>query len=82
MATKNQTKITAEPGKQEVLITREFEAPRDLVFKAFTDPKLIVKWLGPRELTMRIEKFEPRSGGAYRYFHADATGNEFGFHGV
>jgi uncharacterized protein YndB with AHSA1/START domain len=82
MATKNQTKITAEPGKQEIFITREFEAPRDLVFKAFSDPKLIVKWLGPRELSMRIEKFEPRSGGSYRYIHIDKNGNEFGFHGV
>jgi len=82
MATKNQTKITAEPGKQEVFIAREFEAPRELVFKAFSDPELIVKWLGPRELSMRIEKFDARSGGSYRYIHVDNNGNEFGFHGV
>ena len=82
MATKNQTKITAEPGKQEIFITREFDAPRDLVFKAFSDPKLIVKWLGPRDLSMRIEKFEPLRGGSYRYIHIDKNGNEFGFHGV
>jgi len=80
--TKNQTKVTAEPGKQEVFITREFEAPRELVFKAFTDPKLIVQWLGPRELTMRVDQFDPRSGGSYRYIHSDKNGNEFGFHGV
>jgi len=82
MATKNQTKITAEPGKQEVIITREFDAPRELVFKAFTDPKLVAQWLGPRELKIRIEKFEPRSGGSYRYIHTDPGGNEYGFHGV
>jgi len=82
MATKNQTKITAEPGKQEVIITREFDAPRELVFKAFTDPKLVAQWLGPRELKIRIEKFEPRSGGSYRYIHTDPRGNEYGFHGV
>ena len=82
MITKNQTTIKAEPGIQEVFISREFEAPRELVFKAFTDPKLIVRWLGPRELKMRMEKFEPRSGGSYRYVHTDQNGNEFGFHGV
>jgi len=79
---KNQTKISAEPGKQEIFIVREFEAPRELVFKAFTDPKLIVRWLGPRELTMKIDRFEPRSGGSYRYIHSDNQGNEFVFHGV
>jgi uncharacterized protein YndB with AHSA1/START domain len=82
MSNKNPTTIKAEPGKQEVIITREFEAPRELVFKAFTDPKLIVQWLGPRDLTMKVEKFEPRSGGSYRYIHADKNGNTFGFHGV
>ena len=65
----NKTKITAEPGKQEVLITREFDAPRELVFKAFTDAKLYAQWLGPRDLTMTLEKFEPHNGGMWRYIH-------------
>jgi len=82
MATKNETKVSVEPGRQELFITREFEAPRELVFKAFTDPKLIVKWLGPRMLKMKLDKFEPKSGGSYRYLHVDPNGNEFGFHGV
>jgi uncharacterized protein YndB with AHSA1/START domain len=79
---KNQTSIKAEPGKQEIFIVREFEAPRELVFKAFTTPELIVKWLGPRELTMKIDKFDVRSGGSYRYIYSDPAGNEYGFHGV
>jgi len=78
----SKTNLIAEPGKQEVLITREFDAPRELVFKAFTDPNLYVQWLGPRDLTMRLEKFEPRAGGMWRYIHRDKQGNEFGFHGV
>ena len=82
MTTKNQTKIKAEPGKQELFIIREFEAPRELVFKAFTDPKLLVQWLGPCELTLRIDKLEPGTGGSWRFVHADKDGNEFGFHGV
>jgi uncharacterized protein YndB with AHSA1/START domain len=82
MTDKNQTTIIAEPGKQEIVITREFDAPRELVFKAFTDPALYVQWLGPRRLTMLLDTFEPRSGGRWRYIHKDQSGNEFGFHGV
>jgi uncharacterized protein YndB with AHSA1/START domain len=82
MSAKNKTKITAEPGKQELFITREFDAPRELVFKAHTDPNLFVQWLGPRGYEMILETFEPVSGGAYRYIHKDQTGNEFAFHGT
>lgn len=79
---KNQTIVTAEPGKQEVFITREFDAPRELVFKAHTDPELYVRWLGPHGYEMKLETFEPVSGGKYRYIHKDKEGNEYGFHGV
>jgi uncharacterized protein YndB with AHSA1/START domain len=79
---KNQTIVTAEPGKQEVFITREFDAPRELVFKAHTDPDLYVQWLGPRGYEMTLETFEPVSGGRYRYIHKDPEGNLYGFHGV
>lgn len=79
---KNKTTITAEPGKQELFVTREFDAPRELVFKAHTDPNLFVQWLGPRGLTTVLETFEPVSGGKWRFLQKDADGNEFGFHGV
>jgi uncharacterized protein YndB with AHSA1/START domain len=82
MSAKNRTAITAEPGKQELFITREFDAPRELVFKAHTDPKLFAQWLGPRGYEMRLEVFEPVNGGKYRYIHKDQAGNEFGFHGA
>ncbi|CAN5142936.1 SRPBCC family protein [soil metagenome] len=82
MATKNQTKITAEPGKQELFITREFDAPRELVFKAFTDPALYVQWLGPTGYQMTLEQFEPWCGGSYKYFHSDNDGNAYAFHGT
>ena len=74
--------ITAEPGVPQVLTARTFDAPRDLVFRAFTDPELLVQWLGPRQYTMTIERFDVRDGGTYRYVHADDAGNAFGFHGV
>lgn len=82
MTKNNLTKITAETGKQEIIITREFDAPQELVFKAFTDPELYTQWLGPREFTMTIETFEPRNGGMWRYTHKDQEGNEYSFHGV
>lgn len=82
MPSKNKTAITAEPGKQELFITREFDAPRELVFKAHIDPDLFVRWLGPRGYEMKLETFEPRSGGGYRYIHKDTEGNVFGFHGA
>jgi hypothetical protein len=64
MTRTRKTNITAEAGKQEILITREFDAPRELVFKAFTDPRLYAQWLGPRRLTMTLEIFEPKNGGS------------------
>ena len=79
---KNKTAIKVEPGKQELFINREFDAPRALVYKAHIDPDLYVQWLGPRGYEMVLETFEPHSGGRYRYIHKDNDGNEFGFHGV
>jgi uncharacterized protein YndB with AHSA1/START domain len=82
MATHNITKIAAVPGKQDILITREFNAPRELVFRAYTDPQLYTRWAGPGEIKMTIETFEPKFGGRYRYIHKDKNGKEFAFHGV
>lgn len=82
MSSKNKTNITVEPGKQELFITREFDAPRELVYKAHTDPDLYVQWLGPHGYKMVLETFEPYSGGRYRYIHKDKDGSEYGFHGV
>jgi uncharacterized protein YndB with AHSA1/START domain len=78
----NKTKVRAETGKQELFITREFDAPRELVFKAHTDPKLYTQWIGPRRYTTTLLKFEPRSGGTWRYISKDKDGNEYAFHGV
>lgn len=75
-------KLIAEPGKQEMLITREFDAPRELVFKAFTDPTLIPQWWGPRYLSTDVDKMDVRPGGQWRFINRDADGNAYGFHGV
>jgi len=79
---KNQTKITAEKGVQELFIHREFEAPRELVFKAFNDPELITQWLGACDMTMRIDYFDSRTGGSYRFIHSTPQGQEYAFNGT
>lgn len=77
-----QTQITAEPGVPQIVMTREFDAPRDLLFRAYTDPELLVQWLGPCNLTMTVDCLDNRDGGRWRFVHRDPEGNEFGFHGV
>ena len=79
---KNQTKITAEAGKQDLFIIREFEATRELVFRAFSEPNLLMQWMGPRNLRMEIEKLENKSHGSWRFIHYDPDGNVHGFNGV
>ena len=76
------TRITAEPGMPFIDIEREFDAPRELVFRAHTDPELLVRWLGPRRLTMVVDRLDVRDGGSWRYVHRDADGTEHGFRGV
>ena len=78
----SKTVITAEPGMPLITITMEFDAPRDLVFRAHVDPELLVQWLGPRDLTTTIDRYDTRDGGTWRYVQKDADGNEYGFHGV
>ncbi len=76
------TRVTAEPGLPFIEIEREFNAPRDLIFRAHTDPELLVQWLGPRRLTMTVDRLEIRDGGTWRYVHREPDGTEHGFHGV
>jgi uncharacterized protein YndB with AHSA1/START domain len=75
-------KLIAEPGKHQIIMSRDFDAPRELVFKAFTDPKLIPQWWGPKDVTTIVDKMEVRKGGIWRYVQRGADGHEFAFHGV
>ena len=79
MSTKNKTTITAEPGKQELFITREFDAPCELVYRAHIDPELYIQWLGPRGYEMVLETFEPYSGGRWRYIRHGRAGKRIRF---
>ena len=76
------TQITAEPGVPFIDVSREFDAPRDLVFRAHMDPELLAQWLGPHGMTMIVERYEVRAGGAWRYTHRAEDGAEYAFHGV
>ncbi len=76
------TTITAEPGKQELFITREFNASREDVYRAFSEPEFIVQWLGPRSMTTKIDYLDNRSGGSWRFLHTDPQGRTYSFNGA
>jgi len=76
----HETEIATDPDVPLIRITREFDAPPDKVFRAHTDPDLLVRWCGPRGTEMRIDRFDCRTGGSYRYVHV-SDGDEFGFRG-
>ncbi len=77
-----ETEFVIEPGRQDIVIKRVFDAPRDVVFKAFTDPNLIPNWWGPRRYTTEVDRMEVKPGGLWRFLNRDADGNEFWFKGV
>lgn len=70
------------PSDLEIVMTREFAAPRRLVFDAFTRPEHIRKWWGPRFLTMSVCEVDLRVGGAWHFVQRGPDGQEFGFRGV
>ena len=71
------TKINAEPGKQELVITREFDLPLELLFKAFVEPDIVEQWMGTQVL-----KLENKKHGSYHFVTTDPKGNKHGFNGV
>jgi uncharacterized protein YndB with AHSA1/START domain len=82
--TPDPTTIEAPDGTPFLDVTRDFDATPAQVFRAYTDPKLVAQWLGPRDLEMDVEEYDVRPGGSYRYIH---HGGHLGdqraaFHGV
>ncbi len=71
------TKIEAEEGRQDLRITREFDLPLGLLFKAYVEPNLVEQWMGTKVL-----KLESRKHGSYQFETTDPKGNKHGFHGV
>src|SRR4029077_20097588 len=81
-STMSNTEYVVEPGKHDMVMTHTFDAPRELVFKAYTDPKHFAQWWGPREYTNRMDKFDVRRGGECRVVEVDSSGHEHAFRGV
>ena len=69
------------PSDREIVMERVFNAPRELLFKAYTDPNLIPRWWGPRKYTTTVDRMDVRVGGAWRFVQRDAAGNEYAFNG-
>jgi len=61
---------------------RIFDAPRELVFKACTDPNLIPQWWGPKRFTTTVDKMDVKPGGVWRFIQRDSSGGEYAFNGV
>jgi uncharacterized protein YndB with AHSA1/START domain len=76
----HETQIVSDPDVPLVRMVREFDAPPEKVFRAHAEADLVVQWLGPRTTEMRVERFDFRTGGSYRYVHRE-NGAEFGFFG-
>jgi len=76
------TDYRVEPGKQDIISEVVLDAPRELVFKAYTDPDLFARWWGPRRYENRVEKFDSRTGGEWRVTQVGDDGTEHGFRGV
>lgn len=74
---KPKTQVHAEAGKQELLITRAFDLPVDLLFKAYTEPEFLEQWMGTKVL-----KLECREHGSYQFETTDPMGNKHGFNGA
>lgn len=76
------TEISAPAGVPFIDMSREFDAPVGLLYRAYTEPELLKQWLGPRKYEMVIEEYDLRDGGRWRYIHRAEDGGEHGFHGV
>jgi uncharacterized protein YndB with AHSA1/START domain len=77
-----ETDIIIEPGRQDIVFRHVFDAPREVVWKALTDPALIPNWYGPRIYEAIVDEMDVRPGGRWRFINRNAEGQEFGFHGV
>jgi len=74
--------VVADPGTHQIVITRSFDAPRELVYKAFTDPDAVRRWWGVGDDETVVAQLEARAGGRWRFVQRSQDGSEHGFHGV
>jgi uncharacterized protein YndB with AHSA1/START domain len=79
--TSSQKAKVALPADDQILITREFDAPKDLVYKAFTTPELVKRWWAGKRGEVTSAEIDLRVGGAWRYVMVAQGGFEVAFHG-
>ena len=75
-------RVISDPGVPQVIVIREFNAPRELLFRAYTEPELVARWLGPAGLELIVNQLDPQHGGRWRWTHYDADGKGYAFHGL
>ena len=74
--------VVTTPSEREIHVVREFDAPRDRVFAAYTDPALVPEWWGPRGTTTVVDEMDVRAGGGWRFVSRDQDGAETAFRGT
>ena len=79
--TSSGTATVTLPTEEQILITREFDAPKHLVWKAFTTPELVRRWWNAKRGEVTVAEIDLRAGGKWRYVMVTEDGMEVGFHG-
>ena len=81
MVASSHTLAVTTPSDREIVMTRTFDAPRELVWEALSKPEHMREWWGPRGFTMPVCEMDFRVGGAYRFVQRGPDGAEYGFRG-
>lgn len=76
------TKFTINREELKTVMERTFDAPREVIFKAFTDPEIVPQWWGPRNLKTKVDKMDVRENGEWRFINIESNGNEHAFYGI
>jgi uncharacterized protein YndB with AHSA1/START domain len=76
------TRVQADPGVPLIIVERHFTAPPALVYRAWTEPDLLTRWLGPKDLKLTVDRWEFHDGGRWRYVSTGPDGSEYAFRGL
>ena len=79
---RTEKKFTVDREAREITMERIFDAPRELVWNLYTNPKLIPQWWGPKTLKTTVDEMDVRPGGRWRFIQRDPNGMEYAFNGI
>jgi uncharacterized protein YndB with AHSA1/START domain len=82
LETPSSATVLTTPSDREISSVRTFDAPRERVFAAYTDPGLIPEWWGPRRMTTIVDQMDVKPGGAWRFINREPDGEEIAFRGI